>query len=411
MLLWGGRTVSLFGSQVSWLALPVVAVVVLHATTFQVAVLGALGALPSLLVSLPAGALVDRYRKLPVMVGCDAGSALAMGSLPLAAVFGHVTLVHLCAVALTVGVLGVVFDTAAAGLPALLIGRERLIHANGRLNTARALAEMAGPSLGGVLIGLVGAARAVTADAFSYAVSAVALASMRFREPAPGPGAGAGTRPPRLRADVAAGLRLVLGHPVLRTISLSGALAAFLLRGVSSLWLLYVVRELHWGVRAAGLVYGLSLIGGVLGGMAAGSVVSRLGTGRAMVLGALLSAPLELVTPLAPAGAAGQWTVALVFSALTAAGMVYDTAASTAQQLVCPPEMIGRMTGSSGFLRRGLLPLGPLLAGGLGTWLGLRPALLLLAGATLLWPLVLLASPVRAMGEVPAHRAYTPVPG
>lgn len=402
MLLWSGRTISLFGSQVSWLALPLVAVVVLKATTFQVAALAAVNALPPLLVSLPTGVLVDRHRKRRLMIGCDIGCALAMGSVPLAGAFAHVTLVQLYGVSLVVGTLGTVFAPAASSMPLLLLGSERLIDANGRMNTAAGLAEMGGPSVGGFLVGLVGAVRAVGVDAVSYAVSALVLAMMRIREPLPEPGPGGR----RFRAEIAEGLRLVIGHPVLRTLSLTGALGSFLLRGVSSVWLLYVVRDLHWSVRAAGLVYGLSLAGGVAGSMVAARIVARVGVGRAMVFGALLSAPFELVTPVVPQGQAGQWAVALVFTSLTAAGMVYSTAAGTTRQLLCPPDMLGRMNSSNRFLQMGMVPLGPLLAGGLGSWIGLRPTLFVLAGATLLWPLLLLASPVPALREIPVHQAY-----
>jgi MFS family permease len=301
MLLWSGQTVSLFGSQVSWLALPLVAVVGLRSGTFQVALLGAFGALPPVLVSLPGGVLVDRHDKRRLMILCDVGCALATASIPLVGMGCHVTLAQLCAVGLVTGSLGALFDPAAASLTPALLGSGRLADANGRMSTARGLAEMGGPSAGGFLVGLLGAVRAVGADSVSYAVSAVALGLMRHRDPPPP------ARPPGrcFRAELAEGLRFVLRHPVLRPLGLTGAVNNLLLRGVSSVWLLYVVRDLHWSVRTAGLVYGLSLAGGVAGSMGARRVVERLGTGRAIFLGALLSAPFEAVTPLVPAGPTG----------------------------------------------------------------------------------------------------------
>ncbi len=402
MLLWSGQTVSLFGSQVSWLAVPLVAVVVLKASTFQVAALGAVNALPPLLFSLPAGVLVDRHRKRQTMIACDIGCALAMASIPLAGVLGHVTLLQLYLVSPLVGAFGSVFAPAAAGLTPALLGRDRVLDAGGKLNTARGLAEMGGPSAGGFLVGALGAVRAVSVDSVSYLVSALALACMRFREPP----RRATPAERHFRAQIAEGLRFVVRHPVLRPLVATGAIGWFLLRGISSVWLLYVVRDLHWSVRSAGLVYGLSLAGGVAGSMVARRLVTRFGTGRAIVLGAFLSAPFEMVTPLVSPGLAGQWVVALVFASLTAAGMVYTTASGAVLQLACPPELLGRVNSSSRFLQRGLLPLGPLLAGGLGTWIGLRPTLVALAGATLLWPLILLASPVGRMREIPVHEAY-----
>lgn len=404
LLLWSGQTVDQLGSQISRLALPLVAIVTLHAATFEVAALGAAGALPLLLVSLPAGAVVDRTRRRPLMIACAAGCAAATASVPLAPVVGHLTLVQLYAVAVVVGTLTVFFDAAAGSLPLLLVGSGRLVEANGRMNTARGLAEMAGPSAGGFLVGALGAVRTVGLDAASYVLSAVSLALMRFREPAPEPRA-AGAR---LRTEIGEGLRLVLRHPLLRVLVLTDAVTTFLLAGVNAFWLLYVITDLHWSVRAAGLVYGLSLVGGVLGSVAAGRLIGRFAMGGVMVLGTLLSAPLEIVTPLVSRGAAGQWTVALAFTWLTAAGMVAVTATTSVRQLVCPPDMLGRMTATNRFLAQGLRFLGPLTAGGLAAWIGLRPALLILTGATLLPGLILLASPVRSMREVPVHEAYAP---
>jgi MFS family permease len=406
VLLWSGQTIDQFGTQVSRLALPLVAIVTLHASAFEVAALGAAGALPVLLVSLPAGAVVDRTRRRPLMIACAGGCAAALGSIPLAPVVGHLTLAQLYAVAVVVGSLTVVFDAAAGSLPLLLVGQRRLVEATGRMNTARGLAEMAGPSAGGFLIGVLGAARAVGVDAASYVLSAGTLALMRFREPPPEPRA-AGAR---LRTEIGAGLRLVLRHPLLRVLVLADAVTTFLLAGVSAFWLLYVITDLHWSVRAAGLVYGLSLIGGVLGSIAARRVIDRLGMSGAMVLGTLLSAPLEMVTPLVGRGQAGQWIVALAFTALTAAGMVAVTATASVRQLVCPPDMLGRMTATNRFLAQGLRFLGPLAAGALATWAGLRPTLLVLAGATLLPGLILLASPIRSMREVPVHEGYAGSP-
>ncbi|QMU71020.1 MFS transporter [Streptacidiphilus sp. P02-A3a] len=405
LLLWSGQTVDQFGTQVSWLAVPMIAIVTLHASKFEVAALSAAGALPVLLVSLPAGALVDRTRRRPLMIVCAAGSALAMGSIPLASALGGVTLLQLYLVAMAVGAFGVCFSAAAGSLPFALLGPEQLVEANGRMNTARGLAEMAGPSAGGFLVGLLGAARAVGIDAVSYVFSAVTLLAMRFREPEAGP------RPPgaRLRTEVAEGLRLVLRHPLLRVVVLANGMAGFLLAGVSSLWLLYVITGLHWSPRVAGLVYGLSVIGGVVASMGAKAIIDRLGMSRAVILGAFCSAPLEMVTPLVSRGPAGEWIVGVAFAALTAAGMVNMTATMSLRQLICPPDMQGRMSATNRFLSQGLRFLGPLVAGGLGTWIGLRPTLALLAGSTLLWSATLFLSPIRTMREVPVHEAYAGV--
>jgi MFS family permease len=383
---------------------PLLAISVLRSGSFQVAALSAAASLPVLLVGLPAGALADRVRRRPLMIICALGCAAAMGSIPLADGLGHLTLAQLYVVVFVVGGLAVAFDAAAGAVPPLLVDDDRLVDANGKLNVARGLAELAGPSAGGVLVGLVGAARAVTADAFSYVFSAVTIALMRLREPHriearfTTPELETGTGPEqRFRDEVADGVRIVVRQPLLRTIAVAGGVTTFLLAGVSSLWLLYVVKTLHWSVRAAGLVYGLSLIGGVLGGALAQRVIARAGVGRAVIGGSLLSAPLETVTPLAPHGLAGQWLVATAFTALTCAGMIAQTAITTVRQLACPIDMLGRVTATNRFLTQGLRFLGPLGAGAVATLWGLRPALLLFAVLTLAQAAIYAASPFRSL--------------
>lgn len=384
--------------------MPLLAISVLRAGSFQVASLSAASSLPVLLVGLPAGALADRTRRRPLMIVCALGCAVAMGSIPLADGVGKLTLAQLYAVVFVVGALAVAFDAAAGAVPPLLVDDDRLVDANGKLNVARGLAELAGPSAGGVLVGLVGAARAVTVDAFSYVFSAVTIALMSLREPrrieaggqAPELKTGT-TGDQRFRDEIVDGVRIVVRQPLVRTIAVAGGVTTFLLAGVSSLWLLYVVKTLEWSVRAAGLVYGLSLIGGVVGGALAQRVIARVGVGRAVVGGALFSAPLEAVTPLAPHGLAGQWLVAAAFTILTCAGMIAQTATTTVRQLACPIDMLGRVSATNRFLTQGLRFLGPLGAGALATVWGLRPALLVFAGLTLAQAAIYAASPFRSL--------------
>lgn len=413
VLYWVGQTVDQFGSQISWLAVPLLAISVLHAGSFQVAALSAASSLPVLLVGLPAGAVADRLRRRPLMIGCALGCAAAMGSIPLVDSLGHLSVAHLYAVVFVVGALAVAFDSAAGAVPPLLVDNDRLVDANGKLNVARGLAELAGPSAGGVLVGLVGAARAVTVDAFSYVFSAATIAAMRIREPRK---AAKGTEPrspdesadrPRFRDEIADGVRIVVRQPLLRTIAVASGVATFLLAGVSSLWLLYVIKTLHWSVRAAGLVYGLSLVGGVVGGLVAQRTIERVGVGRVVIGGSLLSAPLEVATPLAPHGLAGQWLVALAFTVLTCAGMIAQTAITTVRQLACPIELLGRVVATNRFLTQGLRFLGPLVAGALAVGWGVRPVLIVFATLTLAQAAIYAASPFRGLRAMAAISAVS----
>jgi len=183
MLLWSGQTVSELGSTVSQLALPLIAVTVIKATTFEVSVLGFLTSLAFLPISLPAGVIVDRVRKRGLMLWCDVARMVLMASIPVAAVFWHVTLWQLYVVATAVGVLTVFFDVAYQSYLPVLIDRDQLVDGNGKLGTTQSIAQFAGPSLGGALVGLIGAAKTITADAVSYAVSTLSLALIRIPEP------------------------------------------------------------------------------------------------------------------------------------------------------------------------------------------------------------------------------------
>src|SRR5436309_1081924 len=184
--LWAGQSVSRLGSQVSLLALPLIAITVLQATTFEVGLLSAAEFAPFILVGLPAGVIVDRMAKRPILIAADAGRLLALGSVPLAYQLGALTIGQLYAVAFASGVLTVFFDVAYQSYLPVLVERHELVDGNAKLAVSDSAATVAGPSIAGALIDLVGAAMAVIADAVSFGVSALSLLVVHRREPAHG---------------------------------------------------------------------------------------------------------------------------------------------------------------------------------------------------------------------------------
>src|SRR5204863_1933186 len=225
LLLWSGQSVSEIGSSVTLLALPLTAVVVLRASTFQVGLLTAASTAAFALIALPAGALVDRWAKRRLMIWCDAARMLIIGSVPVAAALHLLTMGQLYAVAVTAGVCTVFFDVAYQSYLPVVVAREQLVDGNGKLGATQSFAQVAGPGLGGGLVGLVGAARALGADAISYAISVASLLAMRGvrGETSPRPRGVPGGRPPgsTLRAEIAEGRSFVLRHPILRKIAAS----------------------------------------------------------------------------------------------------------------------------------------------------------------------------------------------
>ena len=253
--LWAGQSVSVFGSQVSVLALPLTAVLVLHASTFEVGVLSAVETLAFLVIALPAGAWVDRRRRRPVMVAADVLRALTLASVPVAYAFAALTLAQLYAVALVQGVCTVFFDVAYMSYLPGLVGRDHLVDANAKLQVSQSVAEVCGPTASGVLAGLFSAPNAFVADAASFVVSVGSLLAIPDHEAAP-------QRPERanLRAEIAEGLGFVLREPILRMIAGATATGNLFSSAFSALSVVFLVRQVGLSASTIG-----ALLGGALG--------------------------------------------------------------------------------------------------------------------------------------------------
>jgi MFS family permease len=398
MLLWSGQTVSEIGSQVTVLALPLVALVVLRATTLQVGLLSTAVTSAFLLIALPAGVLVDRVPKRRLMLSCDVARLIVIGSVPLAGAVGVLTLGQLYTVALLSSACTVFFDVAYQSYLPTLLDRDQLMDGNGKLGTSQSFAQVAGPGLGAGLVGVLGAARAMSGDALSYAVSAISLAAIRTPEP----------RAVRLnrverpepRARIRDGLTYLMREPILRNAAACNGTANFFVIMVESLGPVFLVRTLHVRPGYVGLMLALGAIGGVAGGLASGPLTRRVGSARvSWVSMTVLTAPGILI-PLARPG----WWV-LLFAAgwmfWMFAATVYGVALASYRQATCPPELLGRVTAATRWINWGTLPLGGLAGGALGTALGVRAALWIAVVGGWSAGLWLLFSPLRTMRDIP----------
>lgn len=384
--LWAAEIVSQTGSQVSVLALPLIAILALGAGPVAVGVLAAAATAPVLLVGLPAGALVDRCRRRPILVACDVGRAAAIATVPLAWALGALTLGHLYVVAFACGLLTVCADVAAQSLLPGLVGTDRLASANAGLELARSGAQVAGPGLAGGLVAAVGAPLAVVADAASFVWSAVWVART----------VDAGTPPARGPVGVRAGLRYVASHPLLRPLAACSAVSNLGSSMVGTVLVLFMVDDLRLGPAAIGAVLAVANVGLVLGAAVAGRLARRFGTGP-VIVGALgLGSPFALLVPLAPA----RLAVPAVLVAQMAAGIrapVYNVNQISLRQGVTPPELLGRMTATMRTLVLATMPVGALLGGAVAGLYGTRAALLAGAVVGCLAPVILLRSPVRSV--------------
>jgi MFS family permease len=277
--LWVADAVSVLGSQVTTLALPLTAALVLGATPAQMGMLGAAQYAPAVVVGLFAGVWVDRSRRRPLMVAADLGRALLLAAIPLAALAGALRIELLYAVAFGSGALGVLFATArGAHLPSL-VERAALVEANGKLSVTGSVGLIAGPGLAGLLVRWLSAPVALVADALSFVVSGLLVGAIRADEPPPA------TRParPSVVAEAAEGVRVLAREPVLRAFVLSSATLDVGWNALMAVYLLYLARELGQPATTIGLIFGVGSAGALAAGAVAGRIAARLGLGRTLV--------------------------------------------------------------------------------------------------------------------------------
>ena len=293
--LWIAQMISNAGTQIANVALPLTAILVLGATPTQIGLLGIASYLPNLLFGLLAGVWVYRARRRPILVGADIGRALLLGSIPVAALLGHLTFLHLYIVAFAAGILTLFFTIASLAVLPSLVARHRLVEANSKLAISDSVLMIAGPGAAGGLIQLTSAPKAIIADAVSYLLSGLSLGSIGASEPAPR----TSHERPSIWREIGECVRALLGTPLLRALATSSCVGFCALAMQNTVLLLFLVRQLGLTPTVIGFVLACNGIGSLLGAGGAGWTAHRIGTGPAVVLGTLLWAIGSAVVPLA----------------------------------------------------------------------------------------------------------------
>ena len=391
---WIGETVSLLGDQITLLALPLVGVLALHASAAQMGYLTAAALFPALVFSLHAGAWVDRRgRRRQTMTATALGRAALLATVPLAYWLGALSLAQLYVVSFLVGTLSVVFFVAYGTLFVSLVPRERYVEASSLLNGSRALSFVGGPSLGGLLVQLLSAPGALLADAVSFLVSAASLGSISPVEP---------PTETAERGHLKAGARYIAGSPIVRASLLATATINFFNFVFWALFILYATRSLGVRPGVLGIVLGAASVGSVIGSLVTGAISRRIGVGPAFVLGCVLF-PLPLV--LVPLAGGSEWRILAFLSLaelLSGFGvMVLDISVAAIRAALTPNRLRARVAGAYMVVNYGVRPLGALLGGALGTWIGLRPTLWIASIGAVAGVLWLLPSPLMRLRELP----------
>lgn len=402
MRIWIAATVSLMGSQVSQLAIPFIAAVILDCSPLEVALLGTVEMAPFVLFTLPAGAWLDRVRRRPVLIAGDFGRGLALLTIPIAYAAGALTIWQLYAVGFVTGSLTVFFDVADQSYLPALLERQDLVEGNAKLSLSQSGAQILGPGFAGGLIGLVGAPFSVIADAVSFFFSGGLISLIRKTEPKPERRVASDGSYTSLRQEIAEGLRYVVGSRHLRMIAGSTATSNLGTSIAFATFPIFAYRELGLSVALVGTVFSLGALGVLLGAVVSPGLSKRIGVGPAIVASMFLGGPATILIALMPTHV--PMAAALLFGSVFLSGLsavVYNVNQVSFRQAITPLDMQGRMNATMRFVVWGTLPVGSLAGGVLASFLPVRTTIAIgaaVAATAFLW---VLFSPVRSLREIP----------
>ncbi len=397
--LFGGSSISLLGSSVTTVALPLTAVLLLGASPVEMGLLGATGLLPHLVLGLPAGVWVDRLSYRRVLVGSDLLAAAALAAVPVLAATGLLRMWQLYVIVLITGTCGLFAAIAAQSFTPALVPRRELLPANSALALSNSVVATSGSAIGGVLVQLLTAPVAIAVDAVSFLLSAWSKSRITITgRPVTAP-----VRQ-RMTAGIRDGLRAVLEHPVVRSITIAATIGALAGQMQAVIIILFLVRDLALSPGLVGLVIAVAGLAGIVGAAIGVPITARLGNGPTFIIGMVLSSVAGLVM----ATAAGP--VPLVLAVLLVAQLLhgwgptlYGINQQTIRQVLVPPELLSRAQASWRFLVYGMQPIGALLGGGLGALVGFRGTLVISSLVMLIGSAVALLSPLRSLRRLPAE--------
>jgi MFS family permease len=393
--LWIGQTVSVGGSMIGKAAVSFTAILVLHATPFQLGLLFAAGLVPGFLTGLIAGAWVDRLRRRPILIWADVGRAVLLGTIPLSAFLGLLRIEQLYVVSFLVSILTIFFDVAYQSYLPSLINRGELLEGNSKLSASASIAEAGGFAAAGWLVQLFTAPITILIDAISFAISAISVWLIRVPELA-----ASRDVQPNMRREIAEGLSALLHNAILRRTVACTISQEFFVGIYGALVVLYMARDLGFAPGILGTIWALGGISSFIGAVAAGPATKRFGIGPAMVAGCLLSGMAMGFVPLAQ-GATLAAALFLILQQLLGdcAATVYQINQVTLRQAVTQARLLGRVNASAQFLGLGAMIAGSLLGGLWGEMIGVRTMLFVSAFGTMSSSLWLVLSPVRGLRD------------
>ena len=379
-----GQTTSQFGAQVSGVAIPLLAVLTLDASPFELGLVTASSTLAFAVIGLPAGVWLDRWRRRPILVASDLIRAVLLATIPVAALYGVLTITHLVVVSLLTGFARVFFDVGYQSYIPSVVGKDRVLAGNSSMETIRASGQVVGPGLGGWLVALIGAANVVVIQAVTFAVSAVSLMAIRTPEPV----IPLRANQPGLRAQIMEGLAFVGRNRILRATAITSAASNFSFAIASAVSFIFMSRTLELSPTAIGVTIAVGSVTVMIAAALTPRFSRLVGSARIIWLSLAVTGPIALLGPLAQPG----WWVALLIVSIAAGefgSIIYAITNVSLRPRLCPENMLGRVTATMRFLIMGAFPLGAFIGGILGELVGLRGTLWIAGIIILLSPIPL----------------------
>ncbi|HEX5127770.1 MAG TPA: MFS transporter [Rhodocyclaceae bacterium] len=368
MHLFWATTLSVLGTSVTQMALPLTAVQLLHASATQMGILAACSLLPFVLLGLPAGVWIDRSRKRKLAIAFDLFSAAGLVLVPLSYLGGVLCLPVLYLAAAMVSTGEAVGGSAMQVFITQLVGRDRLVLANSQLSGASSAAQLVGPALAAILVALAGAPLAITADALSFVISAILLSRIH-RDDMP-----AINKYANVLGEIKEGLLLVWRTPMLRTLVWVVCVWITLNDSFKALYVLFAARDLSLSAADIALINTLGALGGLLGAAIAHKLERRIGSSKSLVWGVLGAGIGYLSYALPRAGSAyANWMAGAALMLMNLGVAVYLVNYLSLRQAVTPDALLGRMVTTMRFLTIALAPVGTVAIGRAADAYGLVP--------------------------------------
>lgn len=388
---WIGQSISMFGTQITVIALPLTAVYLLNATPAEMGIFQAVATAPFFIFGLFAGVWVDNKRRRPLLIFSNLLTALFLALVPLGVWLNFLNITMLYIVLFLAASSSLIFELAYLSFIPTLIKREELAEGNSKLEISRSLAQVAGPGIAGWLISIITAPFAIIIDTICYLISALFISSIHVEEPNPKK-----VENTNIWIQIGEGLKVIITHPILRSISASTATLNFCRTMFDTAFMLFIVKQLHLTPSQIGLVLGIGSCGALCGALFASKWSQRFGIGSSIIGACIMVTIGGILVPIATKPLFLALPLLILGQAFIGFGnTVYFVNQVSLRQAITPNHILGRVNASNRFISRGAMPLGGLAGGALGTWFGVQETIFIAAIGYLLSIALLYFSPVR----------------